>query len=70
MKHNKRLLAKFKNGNTILEVFEEDGGKCARTSEVIDDNLQDVSPLDNFENDVTMEEIISFYDMEGCEKID
>lgn len=70
MKHNKKLLAKFKKGNTILEVFEEDGGKCARASEVIDDNLQDVSPLDNFENDVTMEEIISFYDMEGCEKID
>lgn len=70
MKHNKKLLAKFKKGNTILEVFEEDGGKCARISEVIDDNLQDVSPLDNFENDVTMEEIISFYDMEGCEKID
>lgn len=70
MKNSKKLLAKYKKGNTTLEVFKKGDCLCARTSEVIDGNLQETSPLDEFDADTTIEELIDFYGMGGCEKVD
>ena len=68
---NKKLIGKWKKGNTILEIFDKDGVPYARTTEVFDENLSEVSDLEEFEKgETTLLDILEYYDMSGAEKID
>ena len=67
----KKLIGKWKKGNTILEIFDKDGVPYARTTEVFDENLSEVSDLEEFEKgETTLLDILEYYDMSGAEKID
>ena len=71
---NKKLVGKWKKGNVILEVFDKNGVPYARTTEVFDENLSEVSDLGEFEDfekgKTTLLDILEYYDMSGAEKID
>ena len=68
---NKKLVGKWKKGNVILEVFDKNGVPYARTTEVFDENLSEVSDLEEFEKgETTLLDILEYYDMSGAEKID
>ena len=71
---NKKLVGKWKKGNVILEVFDKNGVPYARTTEVFDENLSEVSDwgvFDDFEKgETTLLDILEYYDMSGAEKID
>ena len=67
----KKLIGKWKKGNIILEIFDKDGVPYARTTEVFDENLSEVSDLEEFEKgETTLLDILEYYDMSGDEKID
>ena len=67
----KKLIGKWKKGNIILEIFDKDGVPYARTTEVFDENLSEVSDLEEFEKgETTLLDILEYYDMSGAEKID
>ena len=67
----KKLIGKWKKGNTILEIFDKNGVPYARTTEVFDENLSEVSDLEEFEKgETTLLDILEYYDMSGAEKID
>ena len=67
----KKLIGKWKKGNIILEIFDKDGVPYARTTEVFDENLSEVSDLEEFEKgETTLIDILEYYDMSGAEKID
>ena len=67
----KKLIGKWKKGNIILEIFDKDGVPYARTTEVFDENLSEVSDLEEFEKgETTLLDILEYYDMIGAEKID
>ena len=67
----KKLIGKWKKGNIILEIFDKDGVRYARTTEVFDENLSEVSDLEEFEKgETTLLDILEYYDMSGAEKID
>lgn len=66
---NKKLIGKYKKGNTILEVFDRNGVICARTSDVIDEFTQDVSSIEEFEDGATINDVLIAYSMEDAEKI-
>ena len=67
----KKLIGKWKKGNIILEIFAKDGVTYARTTEVFDENLSEVSDLEEFEKgETTLLDILEYYDMSGAEKID
>lgn len=67
----KKLIGKWKKGNIILEIFDKDGIPYARTTEVFDENLSEVSDLEEFEKgETTLLDILEYYDMSGAEKID
>ena len=67
----KKLIGKWKKDNTILEIFDKDGVPYARTTEVFDENLSEVSDLEEFEKgETTLLDILEYYDMSGAEKID
>ena len=67
----KKLIGKWKKGNIILEIFDKDGVPYARTTEVFDENLSEVSDLEEFEKgEITLLDILEYYDMSGAEKID
>ena len=66
----KKLIGKWKKGNIILEIFDKDGVPYARTTEVFDENLSEVSDLEEFEKgETTLLDILEYYDMSGAEKI-
>ena len=68
---NKKLVGKWKKGNIILEIFDKNGVPYARTTEVFDENLSEVSDLEEFEKgETTLLDILEYYDMSGAEKID
>ena len=46
----KKLIGKWKKGNIILEIFDKNGVPYTRTTEVFDENLSEVSDLEEFEN--------------------
>ena len=67
----KKLIGKWKKGNIILEIFDKDGVPYARTTEVFDENLSEVSDLEEFDKgETTLLDILEYYDMSGAEKID
>ena len=67
----KKLIGKWKKGNIILEIFDKNGVPYARTIEVFDENLSEVSDLEEFEKgETTLLDILEYYDMSGAEKID
>ena len=67
----KKLIGKWKKGNIILEIFDKDGVPYARTTEVFDENLSEVSDLEEFEKgETTLLDILEYYDMSVAEKID
>ena len=67
----KKLIGKWKKGNIILEIFDKNGVPYARTTEVFDENLSEVSDLEAFEKgETTLLDILEYYDMSGAEKID
>lgn len=67
----KKLIGKWKKGNIILEIFDKDGVPYARTTEVFDENLSEVSDLEEFEKgETTLLDILEYYDMSGAEKIE
>ena len=67
----KKLIGKWKKGNIILEIFDKNGVPYARTTEVFDENLSEVSDLEEFEKgETTLLDILEYYDMGGAEKID
>ena len=67
----KKLIGKWKKGNIILEIFDKNGVPYARTTEVFDENLSEVSDLEEFEKgETTLLDILEYYDMIGAEKID
>ncbi len=67
----KKLIGKWKKGNIILEIFDKNGVPYARTTEVFDENLSEVSDLEEFEKgETTLLDILEYYDMSGAEKID
>ena len=67
----KKLIGKWKKGNIILEIFDKDGVTYARTTEVFDENLSEVSDLEEFEKgETTLLDILEYYDMSGAEKIE
>lgn len=67
----KKLIGKWKKGNIILEIFDKNGVPYARTTEVFDENLSEVSDLEDFEKgETTLLDILEYYDMSGAEKID
>lgn len=67
----KKLIGKWKKGNIILEIFDKDGVPYARTTEIFDENLSEVSDLEEFEKgETTLLDILEYYDMSGAEKID
>lgn len=67
----KKLVGKWKKGNIILEIFDKDGVPYARTTEVFDENLSEVSDLEEFEKgETTLLDILEYYDMSGAEKIE
>ena len=67
----KKLIGKWKKGNIILEIFDKNGVPYARTTEVFDENLSEVSDLEEFEKgETTLFDILEYYDMSGAEKID
>ncbi len=70
----KKLIGKWKKGNIILEIFDKNGVPYVRTTEVFDENLSEVSDLEEFENfekgETTLLDILEYYDMSGAEKID
>ena len=66
----KKLIGKWKKGNIILEIFDKNGVPYARTTEVFDENLSEVSDLEEFEKgETTLLDILEYYDMSGAEKI-
>ena len=66
----KKLIGKWKKGNIILEIFDKNGVPYARTTEVFDENLSEVSDLEEFEKgETTLLDILEYYDMGGAEKI-
>ena len=67
----KKLIGKWKKGNIILEIFDKNGVPYARTTEVFDENLSEVSDLEDFEEgETTLLDILEYYDMSGAEKIE
>ena len=67
----KKLIGKWKKGNIILEIFDKNGVSYARTTEVFDENLSEVSDLEEFEKgETTLLDILEYYDMSGAEKIE
>ena len=67
----KKLIGKWKKGNIILEIFDKNGVPYARTTEVFDENLSEVSDLEEFEKgETTLPDILEYYDMSGAEKIE
>lgn len=67
----KKLIGKWKKGNIILEIFDKNGVPYARTTEVFDENLSEVSDLEEFEKgETTLLDILEYYDMSGAEKIE
>lgn len=67
----KKLIGKWKKGNIILEIFDKNGVPYARTTEVFDENLSEVSDLEDFEKgETTLLDILEYYDMSGAEKIE
>ena len=67
----KKLIGKWKKGNIILEIFDKNGVPYARTTEVFDENLSEVSDLEEFEKgETTLLDILEYYDMNGAEKIE
>ena len=67
----KKLIGKWKKGNIILEIFDKNGVPYARTTEVFDENLSEVSDLEEFEKgETTLLDILEYYDMSCAEKIE
>ena len=67
----KQLIGKWKKGNIIPEIFDQDGVHYARSTEMFDENLSEVSDFEEFEKgESTLLDILEYYDMSCAEKMD
>ena len=66
----KKLIGKWQKSCTILEVFTKDGVFYTRESEIIDENMQETSPSEEFDEEgATLKDVLEFYGMSDAEKI-